>query len=98
MTASASLHSTMRDIEQDLAPYDSNGQPQEAYLHLTRRMENEELGFDVDTTILDFFVYKATRVVFEWRSGDDRYHSDLPDALVNMTAGIYNLITRKMQY
>lgn len=87
MAATASVRSTMRDMDQERAPFDSTGQPTEGYLHLTRRMENEELGFDVDTTILDFFVYKATRAVFEWRSGDDRHHSDLPDALVNMTAG-----------
>ncbi|KAI1568184.1 hypothetical protein PtrEW4_006587 [Pyrenophora tritici-repentis] len=68
----------------------SNGLPREGYLNLTRRMENEEDDqFDVDLTILDFLVYKAIGLVFEWRSSSDPYHSDLPNALVNMTAGKY---------
>jgi hypothetical protein len=69
--------------------YDSNGHPREGYLNLTRRMENEEDDqFDVDLTILDFLVYKAIGLVFEWKSSSDPYHSDLPNALVNMTAGM----------
>ncbi|CAA9962117.1 hypothetical protein PTT_12471 [Pyrenophora teres f. teres 0-1] len=65
----------------------TNGLPREGYLNLTRRMENEEDDqFDVDLTILDFLVYKAIGLVFEWRSSSDPYHSDLPNALVNMTA------------
>lgn len=52
-------------------------------------MENEEEDqFDVDLTILDFLVYKAIGLVFEWKSSSDPYHSDLPNALVNMTAGM----------
>ncbi|KNG52674.1 hypothetical protein DDE82_001686 [Stemphylium lycopersici] len=67
--------------------HDMNGQPREGYLNLTRRMENEdEDQFDVDLTILDFLVFKAIGLVFEWRSSSDPYHSDLPNALVNMTA------------
>jgi len=68
----------------------TNGLPREGYLNLTRRMENEDDDqFDVDLTILDFLVYKAIGLVFEWRSSSDPYHSDLPNALVNMTAGNY---------
>ena len=68
--------------------HDGNGQPREGFLALTRRMENEdEDQFDVDLTILDFLVYKATGLVFEWKAGSDPYHSDLPSALVSMTAG-----------
>ncbi|KAF1946495.1 hypothetical protein EJ02DRAFT_441111 [Clathrospora elynae] len=75
-------------MDQALAEsYDSNGQPREGYLNLTRRMDNEEEDqFDVDLTILDFLVYKAIGLVFEWRSSSDPYRSDLPNALVSMTA------------
>ncbi|CAN9306167.1 unnamed protein product [Alternaria alternata] len=67
--------------------YDSTRHPREGYLNLTRRMENEEEDqFDVDLTILDFLVYKAIGLIFEWRTSSDPYHSDLPNALVNMTA------------
>ena len=97
MTAAASVHSTMRDWQHETTPYDNDGNLHEGYMHLTRRMESEEFGFDVDTTILDFFVHKALKAVFEWRSCDDRFHSDLPDALINMTAGTspwkYNSLT-----
>ncbi|EMD68674.1 hypothetical protein GGP41_008681 [Bipolaris sorokiniana] len=66
---------------------DTPRQPREGYLNLTRRMENEEQDqFDVDLTILDFLVFKATGLIFEWKSSSDPYHSDLPNALVNMTA------------
>jgi hypothetical protein len=78
--------SIVRDLDQEMA---NNGQPRAGYLNLTRRMENEEEDqFDVDLTILDFLVYKATGLVFEWKSSPDPYHSDLPNALVNMTAGM----------
>jgi hypothetical protein len=78
--------STFRDSDQEM---DSNGQLREGYLNLTRRMENEEEDqFDVDLTILDFLVYKAIGLVFEWKASSDPYHSDLPNALVSMTAGV----------
>jgi hypothetical protein len=81
--SSKPLHQAMTNT------HHSNGQPREGYLNLTRRMENEdEDQFDVDLTILDFLVYKAIGLVFEWRSSSDPYHSDLPNALVNMTAGM----------
>ena len=69
----------------DTSPY-----PRDGYLNLTRRMDNEdEDQFDVDLTILDFLVFKAISLVFEWKSSRDPYHSDLPNALVNMTAGTW---------
>lgn len=85
--------STMRDLEQELAAtmargYDSNGQPGEGFFNLTRRMENEEEDqLDVDLTIFDFLLYRATAVVFEWYAKPDKYASDLPNALITMTAG-----------
>ena len=87
MLATTRIHiSTVRDLDQEMA----NGHPREGYLNLTRRMENEaEDQFDVDLTILDFLVYKAIGLVFEWKSSPDPYHSDLPNALVNMTAGMF---------
>ncbi|EAT80662.2 hypothetical protein SNOG_12250 [Parastagonospora nodorum SN15] len=92
MLATASLHHpTMRDLEQELRDtldrlHDSNGDPIEGLHVLTRRMDNEdEEQFDVDLTILDFLVYKATGIVFEWRASADPFHSDLPSALVTMT-------------
>jgi hypothetical protein len=79
----SALHQTMANS------HATNGHPREGYLNLTRRMENEEEDqFDVDLTILDFLVFKAIGLVFEWRSSSDPYHSDLPNALVNMTAGM----------
>jgi hypothetical protein len=84
---------TMRDLEQELRDtlarhHDTNGEPLDGLHVLTRRMEHEdEEQFDVDLTILDFLVFKATGLVFEWRSSPDPYHSDLPDALVTMTGG-----------
>lgn len=84
---------TMRDLEQELKGtlaglYTSTGEPREGLHVLTRCMENEEEEqFDVDLTILDFLVYKATGLVFEWKSSADPYHSDLPSALVTMTGG-----------
>lgn len=54
---------------------------------LTRQMENEEEDqFDVDLTIQDFLTYKATESLFEWRASSNPYQSDLPDALLTMTA------------
>ncbi|KAH8727235.1 hypothetical protein GQ44DRAFT_704701 [Phaeosphaeriaceae sp. PMI808] len=85
------FHPTMRDLEQELRDtlanrHASNGEPLEGLHLLTRRMENEEEEqFDVDLTILDFLVYKATGLVFEWKSSADPFHSDLPSALVTMT-------------
>ena len=89
---------TMWGLEQE--PQDTFAQAQdsdrdmhEGFLNLTRRMENEEEDqFDVDLTILDFLVYKATGLVFEWISSSDPYHSDLPNALVSMTAGVANQV------
>lgn len=83
----------MKDLEQELAAtmargFHSNGQPREGFFNLTRRMENEEVEqFDVDHTIQDFLVYKATDAVFEWQARTDKWHSDLPNALITMTAG-----------
>lgn len=85
--------SNMRDLEQELAAtmargYDSNGQPREGFFNLTRRMENQEQDqFDVDLTIFDFLLYRATAAVFEWYARPDKYESDLPNALITMTAG-----------
>jgi hypothetical protein len=95
MLATARIHHdpTMRDLEQELRDtlarrHGSNGEALEGLHVLTRRMENEEEEqFDVDLTILDFLVYKATGLVFEWKSSADPFHSDLPDALVTMTGG-----------
>lgn len=83
----------MRDLEQELADtmaraYDSNGQACEGFFNLTRRMENEEEDqFDVDHTIFDFLIYKATAAVLEWQTSASRWESDLPNALITMTAG-----------
>lgn len=94
MLATATFHDpTMRDLEQELrgtlaALHDSNGEPLDGLHVLTRRMDNEEEEqFDVDLTILDFLVYKAIGLVFEWKSSPDPFHSDLPSALVTMTGG-----------
>lgn len=94
MLATARIHDpTMRDLEQELRDtlagrHDSNGDPLDGLHVLTRRMDNEEEEqFDVDLTILDFLVFKATALVFEWRSSADPFHSDLPSALVTMTGG-----------
>jgi hypothetical protein len=96
MLAIASFHDpTMRDLEQELKAtlaglHTRSGEPREGLHVLTRRMENEEEEqFDVDLTILDFLVYKATGLVFEWKSSADPYHSDLPSALVTMTGGAW---------
>ncbi|KAJ4341617.1 hypothetical protein N0V87_001632 [Didymella glomerata] len=84
--------STMGDLEDKLAAtlargFDSNGQPREGFYNLTRRMENEEgEQFDVDHTIQDFLVYRATDVTFEWHARSDKWESDLPNALITMTA------------
>ncbi|KAL6709504.1 hypothetical protein ACN47E_001439 [Coniothyrium glycines] len=65
----------------------STGHPSHGTLALTRSMDtDEDEQFDVDLTILDFLVYKAVGLVFEWRASEDPYHSDLPSALVSMTA------------
>lgn len=82
----------MRDLEQELRDTLSrqrgNGAPMEGLLNLTRRMDDEEEEqFDVDLTILDFLVYKATALVFEWKSSPNPYESDLPNALICMTGG-----------
>jgi hypothetical protein len=83
----------MRDLEQELAAtlargFDSNGQPREGFYNLARRMENEEEDqFDVDLTILDFLVHKATATVFEWQARKNKWKSDLPNALITMTSG-----------
>lgn len=85
--------STMGDLEDKLAAtlargFDSNGQPREGFYNLTRRMENEEEEqFDVDHTIQDFLVYRATDATFEWYAMSDKWESDLPNALITMTAG-----------
>ena len=84
----------MHGMDQDTrnthaAPRNDRGGPRQGSSNLTQQMENEnEDQFDVDLTILDFLVYKATGLVFEWKSSSDPYHSDLPNALVSMTAGM----------
>ncbi|KAJ4384444.1 hypothetical protein N0V86_000043 [Didymella sp. IMI 355093] len=89
--------STMGDLEDKLAAtlargFDSNGQPREGFYNLTRRMENAESEqFDVDHTIQDFLVYKATNAVFEWHTRADKWDSDLPNALITMTADSHGL-------
>jgi hypothetical protein len=97
MLASSPSHRlTMRDLEQELRDelargFSSNGEPREGFLNITRRMEtDEDEQFDVDLTILDFLVYKATGLVFEWRANADPFQSDLPNALVTMTGGTYH--------
>ena len=94
MLATHHIHDpAMRDLEQELAAtiaarHNTDGEPLDGFFNLTRRMENEdEDQFDVDLTILDFLVYKAIALVFEWRSSPDPYQSDLPSALVTMTGG-----------
>lgn len=83
----------MGDLEEKLAVtlargFDSSGQPREGFYNLTRPMENKEVEqFDVDHTIQDFLVYKATDAVFEWHGRADKWDSDLPNALITMTAG-----------
>lgn len=83
----------MGDLENKLAAtlargFDSDGQPREGFYNLTRRIENEEgEQFDVDHTIQDFLVYKATDALFEWLDRSDKWESDLPNALITMTAG-----------
>lgn len=87
--------STMRDLEQELAKtlargFGSDGQPREGFYNLSRRMENErEEQFDVDLTILDFLMYKATATVFEWYARADKYDSDLPNATITLVSGKY---------
>ncbi|KAF3004941.1 hypothetical protein E8E13_007446 [Curvularia kusanoi] len=82
----------MRDLEQELVDTlargcDSNGQPREGFLNLTQRMENEtEDQLDVDITVLDFLLHKAISAAFEWQARPDKYDSDLPNALITMTA------------
>lgn len=84
----------MRDLEQELADsirrrQNDRGDPLEGLFTLTRRMESDEDDqFDVDATILDFLAYKATYLVFEWRTSSNPHQSDLPSALVTMTAGM----------
>ncbi len=83
----------MRDLEQELSAtlargHDNNGHPREGFYNLTRHMENEEEDqFDVDLTIFDFVLYRAIATVLEWHARPDKYESDLPNALIAMTAG-----------
>lgn len=87
----------MRDLEREFQESidrrrNSEGDPLEGLFTLTRRMEAEEdHQLDVDITILDFLAYKASEVVFEWRSSSHPHESDLPTALVSMTAGMSHL-------
>jgi hypothetical protein len=96
LTSSPSHRPIMRDLEQELREelargFDSHGAPREGFYNLTRQMEtDEDEQFDVDLTILDFLVYKATGLVFEWRASADPFQSDLPNALVTMTGGKYH--------
>lgn len=91
----------MRDLEQELVDtlargYDSNGQPREGFFTLTHRMENEaEDQLDVDTTVLDFLMHKAISAAFEWYAKPDKYDSDLPNALITMTAEWRSFLSQK---
>jgi hypothetical protein len=90
-----------RDMEQELADsirrrQNDQGDPLEGLFTLTRRMDTEEDDqFDVDMTILDFLAFKATDLVFEWRSSSNPHQSDLPGALVTMTTGMFPLSVLK---
>ncbi|KAH6637640.1 hypothetical protein C7974DRAFT_432520 [Boeremia exigua] len=76
--------------------HDSNGQPREGFFNLTRRMESkEEDQFGVDLTVFDFLLYKATATVFEWQTRPDKYESDLPNALIAMTAEWRSFLSQK---
>jgi hypothetical protein len=85
----------LRDLEQELADsirrrQNDEGDSLAGLFTLTRTMETEEEDqFDVDMTILDFLAYRATESIFEWQSKPHPYESDLPDALVTMTAGMF---------
>ena len=87
----------MRDLEREFQDSidrrrNPEGDPLEGLFTLTRRMEAEEDDqLEVDITILDFLAYKACEVVFEWRSSVHPHESDLPTALVSMTAGMSHL-------
>lgn len=87
----------MGDLEDKLAAtlargFDSDGQPREGFFNLARRMADEEgEQFDVDHTIQDFLVYRATEATFEWHARPDKWESDLPNALITMTAGTWAL-------
>jgi len=94
MLAMERLHDPdMRDLERELAESiesrrNAEGEPLAGLFTLTRQMETEEEDqFDVDLTILDFLAFKATNLVFEWRASSNPHQSDLPSALVTMTAG-----------
>ncbi|KAF2675919.1 hypothetical protein K458DRAFT_323446 [Lentithecium fluviatile CBS 122367] len=82
----------MRGLEQELvdtleAHRGTDGEPLAGLFTTTRQLENEEEDqFDVDLTIQDFLTYKATESLFEWRASSNPYQSDLPDALLTMTA------------
>ena len=90
-------------MEQDLADAiaartGSDGEPRAGLLTLTRRMDDED-QFDVDLTIMDFLTFKATEAVFEWRDTSDPHQSDLPSALVTMTAGMsYRILARRFAF
>lgn len=85
----------MDDHDRDLADAleahrGGRAEPLAGLFHLTRRMDNEqEEQFDVDLTIMDFLAFKALDSVFEWRASSNPHQSDLPSALVTMTAGTY---------
>lgn len=96
-------HSTgMRDLEQELADTlaahrGAAGEPLPGLLTLTREMDaDEDDQFDVDLTIQDFLTYKATESLFEWRASSNPYQSDLPDALLTMTAGTFLLLAPRI--
>ncbi|KAF2704247.1 hypothetical protein K504DRAFT_494987 [Pleomassaria siparia CBS 279.74] len=82
----------MRDLERELTDSiatrrTQDGTPLPGLFTLTRQMEAEEEDqFDVDLTILDFLAFKATNLVFEWKSSSSTHQSDLPSALVTLTA------------
>lgn len=78
----------VRDLERELADSLEHRGGSQGLFSLTRRMdpEDEDHEYDIDVTILDFLAYKAVDLVFEWRASSNP-HSDLPSALVTMTAG-----------
>ncbi|KAF2641336.1 hypothetical protein P280DRAFT_309158 [Massarina eburnea CBS 473.64] len=63
---------------------------------LARQMETqEEDQFDVDMNIMDFLAYKATDLIFKWRSSTNPYASDLPSALATMTADFRTILKHR---
>ncbi|KAF2000434.1 hypothetical protein P154DRAFT_576111 [Amniculicola lignicola CBS 123094] len=84
--------SDSRDLEQELGRAikrrrGPGGEPRDGLYSLTREMTaDEDDQFDVDMSILDFLAFRATDLVFQWRSSSNPYQSDMPIALCTMTS------------